>query len=155
MILSLNGVPLGFSTTCKISDKASTNQRKTKEGDSGLFAEKYVTEVSETITTDCFEATDSRTDYNLLKSLLLTGTPVTLTYCYVNETKGFTGTFIITSLDQDSTAGDDVKFSLTFESSGAIQQATMTQSRTAAAVSASEAITPPKPSPGRGGKGSV
>lgn len=147
LILSLGGKPLGFSTTCKISDSAQTADRATKEADTGLFTEKYVKSISEQITTEGFEYKGSRTPYADLKALMINATPVTLNYCYVGETKGYQGTYIITSLDLDGQAGEDSKFSITFESTGAVVEATMTQTRTEAKVTGTAPISAPAASP--------
>lgn len=125
LILSLNGKPIGFSTTCKISNSAETAERVTKERGGSRFKEKYVKSISEQITTEGFVCDDSRTGYDTLKALMATGTPVTLTYCFVGQTQGYSGEFIISSLDLDAPAGDDAKYSLTFENSGAVKSATI------------------------------
>lgn len=136
LILSLNGKPLGYSTTCKIANSAETADRATKERGDGKFKEKYVKSVSEQITTEGFECDDSRTGYDTLKGLMINGTAVELTYSFLGDTKGYTGTFIITSLDLDAPAGDDAKYSLTFENTGAVKSATMTKNtRTEATTS--------------------
>lgn len=150
LILSLNGVAMGYASSCKISDSAETGERVTKEKGSGKFKETYVKSVSEQITCDGFEATDSRTTYSYLKDLMLTGTPVTLTYCHVDETQGYQGTFIITQLDLDGPAGDDEKYSLTFANSGAVKKATVTaQTREGVTVASTSDITAPAAAPGK------
>lgn len=138
LILSLNGKPMGYSATCKISNSTETGERVTKERGEGRFKEKYVKSVSEQITTEGFEVTGSRTPYADLKKLMLEGTPVKLTYCFFGETAAYSGTYIITSLDLDAPAGDDAKYSLTFENSGAVKPETLTakQERTATVASA-------------------
>lgn len=139
LILSLNGKPMGYSTTCKISNSAETGERVTKERGEGRFKEKYVKSVSEQITTEGFEVTDSRTPYADLKRLMLEGTPVTLTYCFVGETAGYSGEYIISSLDIDAAAGDDAKYSLTFENTGAVAPTTLTAKQDRATTSVSAA----------------
>lgn len=138
LILSLNGKPMGYSATCKISNSTETGERVTKERGEGRFKEKYVKSVSEQITTEGFEVTGSRTPYADLKKLMLEGTPVKLTYCFMGETAAYSGTYIITSLDLDAPAGDDAKYSLTFENSGAVAPETLAakQERTATVASA-------------------
>lgn len=139
LILSLDGKPMGFSTTCKISNSAETGERVTKERGEGRFKEKYVKSVSEQITTEGFEVTGSRTPYSDLKDLMLKGTPVTLTYCFVGETAGYSGTYIITSLDIDAPAGDDAKYSLTFENTGEVTSSTLSAKQTRTSTAASSA----------------
>lgn len=143
LILSISGKPMGYSPTCKISNSAQTAERATKESDTKLFTEKYVKSVSEQITAEGFEYSGSRTPYADLKALMLTATPVKLNYCYVGETSGYEGMYIITSLDLDGQAGEDSKFSVTFESTGAVQTATMVQSRKTTTTSATAPIAPP------------
>lgn len=144
LILSLNNVAMGYASSCKISDSAETGERVTKEKGSGKFKETYVKSVSEQITCDGFEATDSRTKYSYLKDLMLTGTPVTLTYCHVDDTQGYEGTYVITQLDLDGPAGDDEKYSLTFVNSGEVKKATVSsQTREEVTVSGTETISAP------------
>lgn len=142
LILSLNGNPMGYSTTCKISNSAETVERVTKERGLGRFKEKYVKSVSEQITTEGFEVTGSRTPYADLKKLMLEGTPVTLTYCFVDETAGYSGEYIITSLDIDAAAGDDAKYSLTFENTGAVAPSTLSAKQTRTATAGATAAKP-------------
>ena len=118
LIASVEGKPLGFSATCKIATNAQTAERATKESGTGKFVVKYVKSLSEQITAEGFVATESRTTYEYLKKLMLAAQPLDLTYCFVGETKAQSGTYILTSLDLDAPAGDDAKYSVTFESTG-------------------------------------
>lgn len=143
LILSVNSKAMGYAETCKVSDSAETGTRVNKEQGSGKFHESYVKSVSEQVTCSGFEATDSRTTYGYLKSLMITGTPVDLSYCYVGESSGYTGKFIITQLELDGPAGDDAKYSITFQNAGAVKEATMTQTRAEGKVTSSTDITAP------------
>lgn len=135
---SLNRMhPLGYSTGCKISDSAETGERITKEpgGGNARWKEKYVKTLSEQITADGFvydNATAITNNLPRLKELFLNAQPVMLQYQYRQanpEAQGatevqyttFRGQFIITSLEQDGTADDDEKWSITFENCGPVR----------------------------------
>lgn len=118
--------PLGHSTSCKISDSTETGERVTKEAASGKFKEKYVKSLAEQIQADGFvyDGDDSASKVGLptLKELWIAAQPVKVRYAYRGEetTKYYEGDFVITSLEDDGPAGDDEKYSLTLENSGAI-----------------------------------
>ena len=118
--------PLGYSTGCKISDSTETGQRKTKESEDSNWNVKYVKSLSETITADGFvydSVAASSISFPNLKSLWINKTPVTLRYKYRDQSANaglYQGTFIITSLENDGQAGDDEKWSVTFENSGPV-----------------------------------
>ncbi len=118
--------PLGYSSSCKISDSTETGERVTKEATDTDWKEKYVKSLSETITAEGFvydSVASSSISFPNLKSLWISKTPVVLRYKYRNQGANaglFQGTFIITSLEQDGPAGDDEKWSVTFENSGAV-----------------------------------
>lgn len=116
--------PLGYSTGCKISDTTETGERVTKEATSAYWKEKYVKSLAETITAEGFVydgvAATSK-GFPDLKTLWLSKSPVKLRYKYRDDQTGlYEGMFIITSLEQDGPAGDDEKWSITFENSGAV-----------------------------------
>lgn len=118
--------PLGHSTGCKISDSSETGERVTKEVTTGKWKEKYVKSLAESIQADGFvyDGDDAADKANLptLKELWMTGQPVKARYAYRGEeqTKYYEGDFVITSLENDGQAGDDEKYSITLENSGAI-----------------------------------
>lgn len=115
--------PLGYSSGCKISDSTETGERKTKEAADTNWNEKYVKTLSETITADGFvydNVAASKISFPDLKTAWITKEKVTLRYKYRDETVLYEGDFIITSLEQDGPAGDDEKWSVTFENTGAI-----------------------------------
>lgn len=118
LIASIEGKPLGFSDKCNVGTNAQTAERATKESGTGKFSVKYVKSLSEQITASGFVAVDSRTTYEYLKKLMLAAQPINLTYCFVGETKAQSGTYIFTSLQLEASAGDDAKYSVTFESTG-------------------------------------
>lgn len=120
--------PFGHSTGCKISDSTETGERKTKEAKSGKFAEKYVKSLAESIQCEGFvfdgDETDDKVSLPTLKRRWMGGKIVTARYAYRGEEDEtyFEGDYIISNLEQDGTAGDDEKYSLTLENSGAIRE---------------------------------
>ena len=96
LILSVCGNALGHSTECKISYKAETGTRKTKEAAAGKWDEKYVKSLGCTVTASGFVHEDDS----------------------ANGIDG--GQFIITALDHEGKAGDDETYSITLENSGAV-----------------------------------
>lgn len=134
LILSVGGKALGFSTGCKISTTTETGERITKEAASGRWKEKYVKSFSETITADGCVLTDGDADtptYDQLKDLQTAGAAVTASY-NIRESGtrsgktagGYSGSYIITSLELDAQAGDDAKYSIQLENCGAITKQT-------------------------------
>jgi predicted secreted protein len=121
---------LGFSTGCKVSTTTETGERLTKEAATGKWKEKYVKSFSETISADGVVLTDGTSEtptYDQLKALQLAGEPITATYSLRDGDKrtgktsgGYSGSYIITSLELDAQAGDDAKYSLQLENSGSV-----------------------------------
>lgn len=118
--------PFGHSDSCKISDSTETGERKTKEAATGKFKEKYVKSLGESITCSgfVFEGDDGESKIGLpaLKRKWMNGQTVKARYAYRGEETSvyYEGDYIITSLEQDGTAGDDEKYSLTLENSGPV-----------------------------------
>lgn len=118
--------PLGHSTGCKISDSSETGERVTKEASSGKWKEKYIKSLAESIQADGFvydgDDTAQKVGLPTLKEAWLAAKPVKARYAYRGEenTKYYEGDFVITSLENDGQAGDDEKYSITLENSGAI-----------------------------------
>ena len=119
--------PLGYSSGCKISDSTETGERVTKEAADSDWKEKYIKSLAESITAEGFVydgVAGSSVSFPNLKSLWLSKTVVTLRYKYRAQGANaglYQGNFIITSLEQDGQAGDDEKWSVTFENSGAVE----------------------------------
>lgn len=130
LILSVGGLALGFSTGCKVSTSVETGERITKEAVSGKWKEKYVKSFSEQVTADGCILTDGDSDlptYDQLRELMLKGEPVEAQYSLRDGNKrtgktagGYKGKYIITQLDADGQAGDDGKYSVTLQNSGAV-----------------------------------
>lgn len=130
LILSIGGKALGFSTGCKVSTSAETGERVTKEASGGKWKESFVKSFSEQITADGVVLTDGTDDvpsYDQLKDSMLKGEPIEAAYSLRdgdNRTGkaegGYKGKFLITSLDLDGQAGDDAKYSVTLQNSGAV-----------------------------------
>lgn len=132
LILSVGGKALGFSTGCKVSTTVETGERVTKEISTGKWKEKYVKSFSESITADGCVLTDGDGEtptYDQLKDMMLKGEPVDASYAVRDGEKrtgktdgGYTGKYIITSLDLDGQAGDDAKYSVQLENSGEVKK---------------------------------
>lgn len=118
---------LGHSTGCKISRSSETGDRATKENGSGKFKDKYVKSLAVSISADGFQydyGTAAERGYPKLKQIWKSAKPVTLRWLERGESEYEQGSFIITSLDDDGQAGDDRKYSVTFENSGAVTDGT-------------------------------
>lgn len=130
LILSVGGNALGFSTGCKVSTSVETGERLTKESASGKWKEKFVKSFSESISADgcvLVDGTTTMPTYDQLKDLMLAGEPIEAHYSLrdgdarTGKTEGgYKGNFIITSLELDGQAGDDAKYSISLENSGAV-----------------------------------
>ncbi len=124
------GSALGFSTGCKVSTSAETGERKTKEASTGKWKEQYVKTFSEQITADGLVLTDGTSEvptYDQLKDAMLKAEPIDVAYNLRDGDKrtgksagGYSGKYIITSLELDGQAGDDAKYSITLQNSGAV-----------------------------------
>lgn len=118
--------PLGYSASCKISDSSEIGERKTKEEAESGWTEKYVKSLSESIEADGFVYDDvaaTKIGFSDLKSLWINKTIITLRYKLRNQGSSeglYQGNFIIATLDEDGPAGDDAKWSVKFENSGAV-----------------------------------
>lgn len=130
LILSIDGNALGYSTGCKVSTSVETGERVTKEASAGKWKEKYVKSFSESISAEgcvLYDGDDTTPTYDQLKALMIAGEPITVSYALRDgdsrtgkKASGYTGNYIITSLELDGQAGDDAKYSLSLENSGAV-----------------------------------
>lgn len=130
LIVSIDGVAIAYSTSCKIDTSAETGERLTKESASGKWKSKYVKGFSESISADGVVLKDGSSampSYDQLKEKMLAAEPVELKYNIregdTREGKsagGYSGEFIITSLSIDGKAGDDSTYSISFENSGQV-----------------------------------
>ena len=134
LLLSVGGKALGYSTSCKISTSTETGERVTKEAATARWKQAYVKSFSETITADGLVLTNSDAEkptYKELKALQLAGEPVIAAY-YQRSSEGgsiaYNGKYIITKLDIDGTAGEDAKYSIELQNSGAIEGGQPSQS---------------------------
>ena len=134
LLLSVGGKALGYSTSCKISTSTETGERVTKEAATARWKQTYVKSFSETITADGLVLTNSDAEkptYKELKALQLAGEPIIAAY-YQRSSEGgsiaYNGKYIITKLDIDATAGEDAKYSIELQNSGAIEGGQPSQS---------------------------
>lgn len=124
LILSVGGKALGHSTECKISYKAETGTRKTKEAKAGKWDEKYVKSLGCTVTSSGFvfddDDTNQKPNIDTLRTAFKTGQPVSASWGYRDGSSIDGGQFIITQLEHEGKAGDDETYSITLENSGAV-----------------------------------
>lgn len=121
LILSVGGHALGHSTECKISYKAETGTRKTKEAASGKWNEKYVKTLGCTVTASGFvHEDDDNNSIDTLRTAFKTAQPVTASWAYRDGGGIDSGQFVITALDHEGKAGDDETYSITLENTGAV-----------------------------------
>lgn len=124
LILSINSKALGHSTECKISYKAETGTRKTKEAAAGKWDEKYVKSLGCTVTASGFVFDDDdqnqKPSIDTLRTAFKTAQPVDASWAYRDGGSIESGKFIITALDHEGKAGDDETYSITLENSGAV-----------------------------------
>lgn len=121
LILSIANHALGHSTECKISYKAETGTRKTKEQAAGKWSEKYVKSLGCTVTASGFvHEDDDNNSIDALRAAFKNATPVDASWGYRGSQATDGGKFVITSLDHEGKAGDDETYSITLENSGAV-----------------------------------
>lgn len=134
LILSVCSEALGFSTGCKISTSAETGERVTKEASGGKWKEKYVKSFSESISADgCVlrSVSTGLPTYDELKAMMLAGVPVDASYALRDGDQrtgkvsgGYSGKYIITSIELDGQAGNDAKYSVKLDNCGAVKKLT-------------------------------
>lgn len=132
LILSVGSEALGFSTGCKISTSAETGERVTKEASGGKWKEKYVKSFSESISADgCVlrSVSTGLPTYDELKAMMLAGVPVDASYALRDGDQrtgkvsgGYSGKYIITSIELDGQAGNDAKYSVKLDNCGAVKK---------------------------------
>lgn len=130
LILSVDGMALGYSTGCKVNTTTETGERITKEAKGGKWKEKYVKSFSEEVTADGMVLSECGEDmptYDELKDIQLQGKPIEARYSVRDgdkrtgkEAGGYKGNYLITSLELDGQAGDDGKYSVKLENSGPV-----------------------------------
>lgn len=130
LILSIVGVAMGYATNCTITTTAETGERLTKESPDGLWPEKYVTKMSESISADGITLTggsDKLPSYDQLRDKMMAKEPIEASYSVregdTREGKtagGYTGKYLITSLELSGQAGQDSTYTIQMESSGKV-----------------------------------
>ena len=117
-----------LATTHTVTWATETKERLTKDSPGGN-PEKRITAVNVTIRTESLRAKgDSQRD--VLLDAMNNKKPVKLKYGYRKEEESnsdvyYEGKFVIDQLEETSAAGDDVNYSATFSSSGAIEKKTV------------------------------
>lgn len=127
-------VALGHSDECKIAYKAETGTRKTKEAAQGKWDEKYVKSLAVSITASGFVhgADEEGPGLPKLEDLMFAAKPVKASWKYRDDVENTKtphyhyGKFIISQLNDNGKAGDDEKYDLTLENSGAVTKGSAT-----------------------------
>lgn len=129
LILSIGGTALGYSTGCKITTTAETGERLTKEATAAGWKEKYIKSLSQEITADGCVLENPQSQYptyEQIMALMTARKPVEVSYGVRGEgregstTNYYKGNYVITSCDLDGQAGDDAKYSIKLENTGAV-----------------------------------
>lgn len=116
---ALEFVAVAHASSHKYSLKAETKERVTK--DTGKWRKKTVSGLSASVTTENLVSYNAEYGYKELLAKSKTGTPVMLAFGQNIEAGSYEkGLFVITSIDQDSKAGEDVTMSVSFENSGEV-----------------------------------
>ncbi|MCR5714396.1 MAG: phage tail protein [Bacteroidales bacterium] len=123
LLLYVNGVALGHSSSCQVSYSAETDERMTKEtSNSGKWSSKEVRKLSVSISAEGFSFYSDTMSYEDLLALWKAGQKVQVKYAYRGEetTRVMSGDFVITSLSEDAPADNDATYSLQLENAGEI-----------------------------------
>lgn len=120
--------PQALATTHTVTWATETKERLTKDSPGGN-PEKRITAVNVTIRTDALRAKGD-TQRDALLDAMNAKKLVKLKYGYRQDEEGtgdiyYEGMFVIDQLEESSTAGDDVTYSASFSSSGAIEKKTV------------------------------
>ena len=110
------------ATNHTITYSGETKKRVTKDTSNGAFSNVKVTNLGVTIKSDCLVSIGDSAGWE--KLLAVFKSPVKLKYGFAAEEQGDDyeeGMFVITSLEQTSSATDDAQYSATFENDGAVE----------------------------------
>ena len=110
------------ATNHTITYSGETKKRVTKDTSNGAFSNVKVTNLGVTIKSDCLVSIGDSAGWEKLLAVFKSRKPVKLKYGFAAEEQGDSyeeGMFVITSLEQTSSATDDAQYSATFENDGA------------------------------------
>lgn len=122
--------PTAAATSHSINYSGETKERVTKDTSNGAFSEKSVTKLSVSITCEALVVFDAECGYDKLLEIFKSRKKVKLKYGFTQEESGDKyeeGLFVITSLEQTSSAEDDATYSATFENSGNVETKSKTE----------------------------
>lgn len=112
------------ATNHTITYSGETKKRVTKDSSNGAFSNVKVTNLSVTIKSDCLVSIGDSAGWEKLLAVFKLRKPVKLKYGFAAEEQGDDyeeGLFVITGLEQTSSATDDAQYSATFENDGAVE----------------------------------
>lgn len=121
--------PQAAATSHTISYSGETKERVTKDTGNGAYSEKKVTKLSVSIKCDALVSFGDNAGYDKLLEVMKSREAVKLKYGFTAEQTGDKyeeGMFVITSIEQSSSAGDDATYSASFENTGAVETKTKT-----------------------------
>lgn len=127
MLVSVAGKPTGHATSHKVTFDTTTKERAVKPvatatATASLFSEKSVTGLSITITAEGlshYEETEHGPKAVLVEWAKGQSVEVKCFYRSKDTTPYLSGKFVITKVDIDASAKEDVTYSLTLENDGA------------------------------------
>lgn len=112
------------ATNHTITYSGETKKRVTKDSSNGAFSNVKVTNLGVTIKSDCLVSIGDSAGWEKLLAVFKLRKPVKLKYGFAAEEQGDDyeeGLFVITGLEQTSSATDDAQYSATFENDGAVE----------------------------------
>lgn len=122
--------PTAAATSHTISYSGETKERVTKDTSNGAFSEKSVTKLSVSISCEALVVFNAECGYDKLLGIFKSRKKVKLKYGFTQEESGDKyeeGLFVITSLEQTSSAEDDATYTATFENSGNVETKNKTE----------------------------
>lgn len=115
--------PQAAATSHTITYSGEAKERITKDSAGGAYSEKKVTKLGVSIKCEALVSFGDTAGYDKLLSIMKKRDAVKLKYGFAQEQandKFEEGLFVITSLEQTSSAAEDATYSATFENSGEV-----------------------------------
>lgn len=121
--------PQAAATSHTITYTGETKERITKDTANGAYSEKKVTKLGVSIKCEALVSFGDTAGYDKLLSIMKDRSAVKLKYGFAQEAANDTyeeGLFVITSIEQTSSAAEDATYSATFENTGEVKTSTKT-----------------------------
>lgn len=116
--------PQAAATSHTITYSGETKERVTKDSGNGAYSEKKVTKLGVSIKCEALVSFGDAAGYDKLLEVMKSRETVKLKYGFAQEETGDKyeeGLFVITSMEQSSSAAEDATYSATFENSGEVK----------------------------------